>query len=190
MADKKRVKIKVVVADIREGMTDRELRLKYKLTGKGLANLFYGLLEVGEITLAEFVGRSGVQGDEEFSGPTAAEFRVLRREEIDFPLFIYDASDPTIFGIVKDISDNGIRISGIATEVDEMRTFSLRADEMFQVEPILFEARCCWSGKKGLQQIPLAGFAVTNLMEGSLKDLRNIMAALSLEERSAFKKRF
>lgn len=190
MADKKQVKTTEVLADIRSGMADKELRDKYKLTARGLAGLFHQLLDVGAISVNELVGRSELRGDEDFSGFTTAEFRVLGREAIDFPLLIYDALNPGIVGLVKDISDDGIRISGVETEVEEIRTFSLRADELFRVEPILFEAKCRWSVKKGLQQIPLAGFAVTNMMEGSLKALRTIMATLSLEERTAFKKRF
>ncbi len=190
MADKKHVKTKEVLTDVRAGMTDGELRDKYKLTARGLAGLFHRLLESGAISLGELLCRSGPHEEEEFTGCTTAEFRMLGREEIDFPLLIHDAVNPDIIGLVQDISDDGIRISGVETEVDEIRTFSLRADELFQVEPILFEAKCRWVFKKGLPQVPLAGFAVTKLMEGSLKDLRNIMAALSLEERKAFKKRF
>lgn len=190
MADKNHVQTKEVLADIRAGMTDGDLRDKYRLTAKGLAGLLHRLMDSGAITIGELVCRSGSNEEEEFSGCTTAEFRMLGRDEIDFPLVICDAENSDFTGLVKDISDDGIRIGGLETEVDEIRTFSLRADELFQVEPILFEAKCRWVFKEGLLQVPVAGFVVTKMMEGSLKDLRDIMARLSLEERKAFKKRF
>lgn len=190
MAAKKHVKTNEVLVDIRSGMSDEELREKYKLTAKGLASLIQRLLEKGAISLSDLVGGAAPSEDQEYFCPTSAEFRARERCEIDFPLLIHDADNPDIAGVVRDISDDGVRISGVETEVCEVRIFSLRADEYFEVEPILFEAECRWTTKEGTQQIPLAGFAVTNLMEGSLKDLIDIMAALSLEERCAFKKRF
>lgn len=145
-------------------------------------------MDSGAITIGELVCRSGSNEEEEFSGCTTAEFR-MQRDEIDFPLVICDAENSDITGLVKDISDDGIRIGGLETEVDEIRTFSLRADELFQVEPILFEAKCRWVFKRDYNKY-LSGFVVTKMMERPQGPEGHHGRELSLEERKAFKKRF
>jgi hypothetical protein len=179
MPSKRKIKAKDIVGDIRSGTKDSDLMEKYRLTARGLQSIFSKLVEAGVMESQELSGRSL-----DLSDTVALEtVRVLQREEIDFPLPIYDASNPANAGIVSDITEKGVGTLGIEALVNEVKTFVIPADEFFMAGRLVFIANCRWVERTEAQGTWKAGFKVIQVSSGDLKGLRKLMEALTLRER-------
>jgi len=171
--------------DMRSGMSDHELMDKYRLTEKGLAGVFDKLLELKAITLSELQARSPFY-DEPF---IPGEFRVTPREDLDFPLPVYDKATPRIKGLVHDITENGVGVRGIPTRVDQLRTFVIPVHEFFRSEPVVFQAKCRWVKEDDDARRFAAGFEFVTVLAGSMEELRSLIRALTLEDRQALRRK-
>lgn len=171
--------------DMRAGMSDSELMDKYRLTEKGLASVLDKLLELKLITLSELHARSPFY-DEPF---IPGEFRVAPREDLDFPLPIYDKASPRMRGLVHDITEKGVGVRGIPSQVDQVRTFVVPVQEFFRSEAVVFRAKCRWVKEDDDARRFAAGFEVVQVHTGSLEELRSLIRGLTLEDRQALRRK-
>ena len=97
-----------ILADIRSGMTRSDLLEKYTLTDKTLRQVVQKLL-AAEGKRSAFDGPETVI-EEPADFLATGEFV---RHEVDFDLPVYEAYRPEIVGKVRDVSEEGISVTGI-----------------------------------------------------------------------------
>jgi hypothetical protein len=157
-------------------MTDPELMEKYRLTSRGLQSVYRKLLDAGLLDLADVYGRTAFYDDT----IEVDKIRKIRREELEFPLPIYEAEKPQIRGVVNDITERGIGVVGIGARIDETRNFVIPAHEFFRCSPVAFRARCRWANSSEENERDTAGFQITEVSRGDLAELRKLIQALTL----------
>ena len=173
------IKAKEIVADIRARLTDFELMEKYQVTLEGLHKVFDQLVKAGALRPEELEERTPFFDDPANRSKT----RAFPRKQVDVPLPIYDSHDSAAKGIVKDLSEKGIRIEGITAMVGESKTFLIPADIFPDVDPIGFEAKCRWVEKKGADKgLCITGFEITGISDDSSRKLRKLIEKLSFQE--------
>ncbi|MGO9565974.1 MAG: PilZ domain-containing protein [Desulfomonilaceae bacterium] len=175
MSSKREIKAKDFVNDLRSGMSDSEIRCKYNLSAKGLQSAFRKLLEVKAVRTSEVFGRVSVEADT----VAIASTRLLPRDELEFPVPIYlcEGTRPTVKGVIKDITEKGLKISGIDAKVNEVKTFAIPSDKFSQVEPFAFRAKCRWVDGDGC-----SGFQVIQISQRGSGELQKLIRFLTLKE--------
>lgn len=170
------VKAKEIVSDIHSGMTVRQLMGKYRVSVNSLHNLLRKLVEL------KAVQKSAVQAlisstQEELA---VKEMRKEPRHYVFVSLPIYDVSNLLEEGQVVDLSEGGLRITGIGAKVGETKEFLIHPC-LAHVLPFCLEAVCRWAART--EQEPwFAGFQITSISEGSLVELRKIIDMLTINE--------
>ncbi|MBI5568429.1 MAG: hypothetical protein HY914_00635 [Desulfomonile tiedjei] len=170
---------KDILRDLRSGMTDEELMQEYRLTARGLGSLLRDLVDAKAISVSELLRRSTVPED---VPELLAEFRVLPRNHVGFPLPIYEAQHPELRGVVCDITVDGVGTRGLNAKLDEIKTFVIPADEFFQIGPIVFQGLCCWTEEGADEGGNTAGFRVVEILKGSMRELQKLIQALSVTD--------
>ena len=61
---------------------------------------------------------------------------------------IYDIGSGAI-GVLRDISETGLRVAGIESKVGQVKTFQIPIDMFMQADPLLIIAECKWVEIKG-----------------------------------------
>ncbi len=95
---------------------------------------------------------------------------------------IYDVDDPTVEGRVQDLSEKGVQVSGILTEVDQRKTFFIQANEFAAVNPFSFEAECRWVQPSSDDDLCVSGFEITWISDKDLEELRSAIELLALSD--------
>jgi len=177
MAPRRSVKAKEIVSDIRSGMTNQQLIDKYNVSVNSLHNLLRKLVDIKVVQKSEVQALlSSVPG-----GIAYEERRKDPRYYLLVPLPIYDVNNLLEEGQVVDVSEGGLRITGLAAKVGEKREFLLQADHYAHVFPFCFEAVCRWASQT--EEEPwFAGFQITSISEGGFVELRKIIRELTISE--------
>lgn len=186
MSPKRKIRAVDMVNDIRSGRTDPELMEKFQLSSSALQWAFRKLLEAEAISPDEIYGRPPASDEIVDFG---AAYRIITRYELDIPLPIHELDNNVNRGLVKDISVNGVGIRGIESNVDEIKSFVIPADELFGIERVEFEAICRWVKRAKIEGECSGGFEVLKVMAGNLKDLEMVIRSIPLEDRVALQKR-
>jgi len=161
---------------------------KYKITIKELEMVFKKLIEVKAIKPSEVKAQSAPA--EQLHYPEMhSDFRISLREQLDFPLPVYEKDFPETRGLVKDVSSTGLGMKGIEVGVGEVKTLVIPAHELFHVNQIEVEAKCRWVAKKGISGDLEAGFEIVKVLSGSLEELQMLIRSLPLEDRVAMRKK-
>jgi hypothetical protein len=95
---------------------------------------------------------------------------------------IYDVDDPTVEGLVQDLSEKGVQVSGILTEVDQRKTFFIQANEFAAVNPFSFEAECRWVRTSSGDDQCVSGFEITWISDKDLEELRSAIELLAISD--------
>ncbi len=112
MGSKRIIKAKEIAADLRSGMTAKELMIKYNVTPNTLRNMLRTL--VNGRAISEDEANSVILQLEE--GSSLKNRRKYPRYFVYVPLPIYDTDNLLTEGQVVDISEEGLRIRGIEAE--------------------------------------------------------------------------
>jgi hypothetical protein len=164
------------VRDIRAGMTDTELMDKYNLDALGLENAIGKMIKIKALSQEEWDARIPILDE-------PSEIRVSRalpRKYVYFSLPVYAADDLAVEGSINDISENGLQIAGIRTEVGETRTFLVKPDEFDEIYPFAFDAICRWSREDDEAGDWVGGFEITDISPAGQLELRKLIDSLSL----------
>ena len=167
MTEQRKIKVGEVVIDIRSGMTDAQLMEKYKISAIALRQLFKQLLEAKAIQFAELRARNAPYQD----AATLDDFRSAIRDQVTFPLAIYEENHPENSGAICDISRTGLRTRGIKSHKGEIKTFVVPAEKSNISSTIVFQAICKWnqietgSGDFG-------GFDLIKILNGNWRELQ------------------
>ena len=175
MSTKRTIKTIEVVSDIRSGMNNRQLIGKYKVSVNSLHNLLRKLVNFKALQISEAqVLLSSIP--EELA---VKERRKEGRHYVFVPIPIYDVNNLLDEGQVMDLSEGGLRTSGLEAKIGEKREFLIQADYFAHVFPFCFEAECRWVSQTE-EEPCFAGFQITSISEGGLVELRKIIRMLTI----------
>ncbi len=175
MSQKPHVAVKDIVNDIRSSVPDHELMKKYNLSAKGVQRAFEKLVLIGALTRAEIDARGQTAQDTIFF----QNMREFPRHYlvVQIPIHVIGDNSRTV-GKVRDITEQGLGISGVEALVEEEKTFEFYPDEFVSVGPFAFKAECRWAERRGPRDI-LTGFQITSISKDGLEKLRQLIQDLT-----------
>ena len=99
---------------------------------------------------------------------------------LPFELIVYDITTSSI-GLLRDISETGLRVAGINCNVGGERTFQLPVDIFMGADPLLIVAKCQWAKVRGKTMIyATAGFEMTDISDDDKMVLKTFVELLSI----------
>jgi hypothetical protein len=145
---------------------------KYLISSKGLRSAFRKLLKFGDITQVELDILLNLYG--ESAGATG--LRKVPRKRISYSLWVYEGGDPFEPGLIRDISEKGVCIDGIRTQIGERKTFMVRLGPLEGHSTFVFDAQCRWVRRESEHNGELvAGFEITNISPVDLRVLQKLV---------------
>jgi len=183
MSAKRQINGRHVINDLRSGMGDSELQAKYELSPKALQSILDKLVAHNAISHSELCERSSL-----YKGTTElTRVRKFRRVDLNIPVEIYDV-EASATGILRDISEKGLRVAGIGANVGQAKTFQIPIDMFMQTDPLLIVAECKWVETQGkVKRHPVAGFEIKDLSDRDRKSIKDFMGLLVLGESGEWK---
>jgi hypothetical protein len=161
--------------DVRSGMSDSELMNKYSLSSEGLRRAFQTLLNAKLIAPDDLYGSSPAMHDTVF----VENRREVPRYHLAVEVVIYEVRHPEIKGLLSNVAEKGIAVTGIEAQIGERKTFIIPAVNCVQTDPIRFEAECKWAGKDSITGEWNSGFEITNISKKCLGDLEILVQSAS-----------
>ncbi len=177
MRSKKRIKISDLVNDIRGGLSDIDLMVKYQLSVKGLQSAFRKLLDGNCVTRKDLDERMSSYDDT----IDIDDVRKFPRNVPAVPITIYDTERPDAVGTLWDITETGVGARGIEAAVDQIKTLAIMVGKFSEFDPFEIEAKCRWVRRSRHDGELATGFEITNISEESLRRLRELISGLTLE---------
>lgn len=158
------------------GLTTSRQDEKYQLSSKSVISLCSKLIEAKEGADADIEDQIPLAQDRmDFS-----QKRALLRNYLLVHLKIHQASDPDVQGLVLDITDNGLQVSGMRASLGETKTFVIPASEIAGSRAFSFHSECRWSiaGHVGCEA--LAGFKITSISARNSEELGKLIRSLTI----------
>jgi hypothetical protein len=178
MRDKRQIHGRAILDDLRLGVTDSELLVKHKLTAKSLHIVFKKLVASKAISHSELYELSSFYKER----IDRIRERACPRADLAVRVPIYDIGSGAR-GVLRDISETGLRVAGITSRVGQARTFQIPIDMFMKAEPLLIIAECKWFEIKGTRRrYPVAGFEIMDLPETDRGVLHDFISFLLLSE--------
>ncbi len=150
-----------ILDNILSGMEDHALMEKYRIPLKLYQRLLQRLVDEKALSHSDLYERSAVYRD-------ITDTLVPRRYPrvyLPMPVRVYDYSNSAA-GLIRDISENGLRVAGIEAKAGENMCLSIPLTEIGGIGPVRLEAICRWSEKRGKQKkFVMSGFEVTHISE-------------------------
>ena len=173
---KRQVKGKEIVKDLRSGMADWELQVKYRLSPKELRSVFNNLVDRDAITHEELYDISP------FYKEAMDGFKKRQHCRADLPVYvpIHDVETAAV-GVLRDISETGFRVAGLETTVGQVKSFLIPVEMFVRGDPLLVTAECKWVEIKGRHKVyAVAGFEIVDAPERVKTALREFTETISL----------
>ena len=178
MPHRRIIKARDVVADIRSGMGKSALLEKYRLSEKGFDKVCGQLVDAGVIEAYEIPQMRSLH----CSLIKAEAIRALDRYYLDFDLPVYEDRRPETKGKVRDITLEGIGVSGLKAVVGETKKLVVPRVQVGGYEPFEFQAVCRWSKDKPVADDCQAGFEITSIAESDLQQLSRLIGMVTSGE--------
>jgi hypothetical protein len=165
-----------VVNDIRSGMEDVDLMEKYKLSARGFQHALRQLVSKRALRRKELYRQSTIYADKAF----IEDSRALPRQVTAVPVSIYREDDLQLEGRVTDVTEKGVRVTGIPAAVDEYKRFLIRVEKFDEIEPFVFQGLCRWMHVENHNREPVAGIEITSISQAAMQELRKVIGGLTL----------
>jgi hypothetical protein len=175
---RRRIAASEVVNDIRSGMEDVTLMEKYRLTAKGFQHVLRQLVNKGAMRRKELYRQSATYADKAL----VEDLRALPRHVTAVPVSIYGEDDLQLEGRVTDITERGVRVTGIPATVDQSKRFLIRVERFQEIEPFVFDGLCRWARSEKPHGESIAGIAITGISESAMQELRKVIGGLTVSE--------
>lgn len=176
MRRKRKISATQVVRDIRSGITQEELQEKYKIALHRVEKLFKRLVAANAVTESELAERYPSY-KEAIAGINQCR---NRRVLLPFELIVYDITTSTI-GLIRDISETGLRLAGVNCNVGGERTLQLPVDIFMKADPMLIVAKCQWMKVRNkTMKYATAGFEITDISDDDRMVLKTFVELLSI----------
>lgn len=175
MAEKRTIRARDIVHDIRAGMSDHELMSKYKLSVKGLESIFKKLEESGTVKRSELYGRFPSLDDTVNLG----SLRKLQRNYFALVLGIFEEGNPHNRGEIFDASEKGVGVKGLIARPGQNQNLVIERSDAVDIGKISFQAVCRWT-RPDNDGIGLAGFEIVTISDSDLAKLRQLIRGAAL----------
>jgi len=172
---RKRINVREFVMDFRSGIADAELMKKYGISSEGLYMLYSRLIDLKALHSDEVFGDPDLR-------PQAIEPINVRETErfcLDFELAAYVAGHPGNKGIIRDITEKGVGLSGISCSQGAEIVLVISPDKFMNIEPFVFKAKCAWTEHDVSALTALSGFKIDEIADEDLRRLRLLIGYLS-----------
>jgi uncharacterized protein (DUF433 family) len=170
------IRIKEIVQDIRARTSDFELMQKYNLSTDALDGVLRELVAIGAVREAELKERSSFYDEPANRRAT----RRVSRTRVATALPIHDANDADWMGLLRDLSDHGVRVASRRPGLREIRSFVIKPEATELGESIRFDVICKWIRVAGARRRHhVAGFEITNISEEDLQRLRQLIRQIA-----------
>ena len=175
---KKTINAKEILQDIKAGMKNRALMEKYRLSEKGLQSVVKKLVTLKAISHSELYERS--KSSRERIDHIRKRKSPRAKLTIRVPIYEFESGDK---GILRDISEKGMRVAGIEARVGQAKTFQIPVDMYVESDPLLVLAECKWVElRQGGKEYFVAGFEITDVTESDSEKLQNFIGWLLFSE--------
>ena len=178
MGPKRQIPARPVVADIRAGMTNAQLMKRYRISSSMLEKIFKKLQDANMITARDLDGRvlSPQQGLVHYAVRKESRCYTIMR----LPITDLDNLDADCY--VKELTEKGLQIVNLSTNVGEKKNFLIPASEFVDVQPFSFEAECRWTRAQTDTERQAAGFEITRISDEGLQQLREFLQSATICE--------
>ncbi|MBI4962354.1 MAG: PilZ domain-containing protein [Desulfomonile tiedjei] len=173
---KRQIKGRDLIKDVRAGMADWELQVKYRLSPKDLRAAFNNLVAREAITHDELYQISPFYKD------AADGFKERRHCRADLPVYVpvHDV-DTAAIGVLRDVSETGFRVAGLEATIGQVKTFLLPVETFISADPLVITAECKWIETKGRHKVyTVAGFEIIDIPDKVQAILREFTELISL----------
>jgi hypothetical protein len=161
MEKRRQINSKDIINDLRSGMADWQLQVKYKISTKSLRSIFRRLVKSNIISHSELYETSSLYKER----ADHLKARKHPRAELDLYVPVYDITDSAI-GVLRDISESGLRVAGIDATIGQVKTFQIPVDMLIEAPPLLIIAECQWvETRRKNREYTIAGFKILDLPE-------------------------
>ncbi len=178
MRPKRQIPAGPVVSDIRAGMTNAQLMKRYSISSDMLEKIFKKLQDANMITERDLDGRMLSSQEGVVHGSVRQEPRCYTIMRL--PITDLDNLEADCY--VKDLSERGIRIANLKSNVGEKKNFLIQASEFADVQPFSFGAECLWAKTGTDTERHLAGFEIIRISEEDLQQLREFIQSATICE--------
>jgi hypothetical protein len=161
-----------MVKDIRKVLAPELMKYRCR-SGSKLLN---HLVVTKVLTRAEFHRRPILTDDSIDAEPR----RHLPRHRLAFLVSIHEAGSPEVRGWVTDITDKGVGTAKIHATVGEVKPYVIVPRRMKDIDQIILKAECRWNSTEGPDQVPIAGFRITEISPDRLLQLRKFIRLITL----------
>ncbi len=170
-----------IINDLRSGMDETELMWRHGLSPKRLQKLVQTIADEDATEHNDLYEKSPTYR----SVADLLASRRSHRVRIPTAIRVYDKATYQ-HGLLRDVSESGIRVAGISANIGELRTLSIRLEEVGQAQALEFEAVCRWSREKGSgRKYLVSGFEIINLsgdLRSRLRDLIELLGSQGQEK--------
>jgi hypothetical protein len=174
MLHKRRIRALEALNEIRRGTTETELRVRFRLSSKGIERLFNLLVTKGSIDQSELFEKCPWY-EQKF---TQADRRWEPRVSLKGRVYIYDVLRSST-GTLRDISEKGFRVAGIRCKIGESKSLLLDLQPLMMADPILVVAKCRWKETRGHKRKYItAGFEILDISETDSKVIKSLIESL------------
>ena len=185
MPQKRQIKAKEVVEDIRGGMTGSQLTAKYGLTREGLEQILRRLVDNGLIRPSELPDWAPITPPRYDEVELVKTRRFPRYDLAAVDLFVWDAENPVVRGRVIDISEEGVAVQGIGAKPEETKSFLMIGNQRYLAVPISFDAECRWIYRDEASDVCTGGYEIVMIAEEDLARLRALIELIRGNSRGA-----
>ncbi len=172
---RKKIKVKGFIRDFRSGTPDTELMAKHGLSREGLYMVYQRLIDLKAIHADEVFGEPELRS----KSVDPVHMREMERFCLDFELTVYEAAHPGNRGIVRDITEKGVGLSGISCSQGDHKVLMINPDKFMDISPFLFKGECVWSDLDVVTRQVLSGFKVDEISDEDSDRLRQLIGFLS-----------
>ena len=175
MAEKRTIRAKDIVNDMRAGMSDQELMGKYRLSVKGLESIFKKLEESGTLKRSDLYGRLPSFDDTVNLGSA----RKLPRNYCALKLVIHEADNPVNQGEIFDASEKGVGVQGMESTQGKTQNLVIDGGDVDDLGAISFRAVCRWS-RRDEEGVFLSGFEIVTISDSDMAKLKELIRGATL----------
>lgn len=174
MPEKRSIKAREIIIDVRSGLTDTELMNKYRLSAGRLKYVLERLVEAKALEESELLSRIFLAQE---STATRA-MRARARSYLLFTIPVYDTDNLEVEGWLIDIEEQGLQTIGLQAIVGEVKSLLIRSDEFVDVYPFGIDAECRWVERDETEGNVSVGFRIVGITpwaRGELRKLRRLV---------------
>ncbi len=164
--------------DIQAGLGRTEIMEKRGISLRSLQALVSLFIDAAELRREDLYSRLDV-----IRGDTVLpeSFREAERHYPDFDTPVYDASCPEVHGRVVDLTEHGIGVIGIDTDVGARHNFVVLGDPYGETSPFQFEVECKWVKGPEPGKPVLAGYQIIGISDKDKSELQTLVKMVTFD---------